>query len=99
MRTTITLDPDVEALVERLMRERGMSFKEAVNHAIRRGLAPEPRERRRTRTFRIGLDPAVPWDKAIQVPEHAPTHGAEIVSFDRDSQRFEGVGWSSPVEA
>jgi hypothetical protein len=67
MRTTITLDPDTEALVKRLMRERGLSFKEAVNHAIRRGLAPEPRTPRRTRTYRMGLNPAIPWDKALQV--------------------------------
>ena len=26
-------------------------------------------------------------------------HGAEIVSFDRDFQRFEGVRWSSPKPA
>ena len=31
MRTTITLDPDVEALVSRAMRERKVSFKTAVN--------------------------------------------------------------------
>jgi hypothetical protein len=38
MRTTITLDADVEALVRRAMRERGLSFKEAVNEALRAGL-------------------------------------------------------------
>jgi hypothetical protein len=38
LRTTITLDPDTRLLVERAMRERGLSFKEAVNHAIRTGL-------------------------------------------------------------
>jgi Arc/MetJ family transcription regulator len=38
MRTTITLDPDARALVERAMRERGLSFNEAVNEAIRAGL-------------------------------------------------------------
>lgn len=38
MRTTITLDPDVEALVKRAMRERGLTFKDAVNDAIRAGL-------------------------------------------------------------
>ena len=38
MRTTITLDPDTRLLVERAMRERGLSFKEAVNEAIRAGL-------------------------------------------------------------
>jgi Arc/MetJ family transcription regulator len=40
MRTTITLDPDARLLIERAMRERGLSFKEAVNEAIRAGLGP-----------------------------------------------------------
>jgi hypothetical protein len=39
MRTTVTLDPDTRALVERAMRERGLSFKEAVNEGIRAGFA------------------------------------------------------------
>jgi hypothetical protein len=38
MRTTVTLDADVQQLVTQAMRERGLSFKEAVNDAIRRGL-------------------------------------------------------------
>jgi hypothetical protein len=38
MRTTVTLDPDTRMLVERAMRERGLSFKDAVNQAIRAGL-------------------------------------------------------------
>lgn len=37
MRTTVTLDPDTESLVRRLMRERGISFKQALNDAIRAG--------------------------------------------------------------
>jgi hypothetical protein len=41
VRTTVTLDPDTRLLVERLMQERGLSFKQAVNEAIRRGLAPQ----------------------------------------------------------
>jgi uncharacterized protein YgfB (UPF0149 family) len=32
------LDPDVEALVKRAMRERGLTFKDAVNEAIRAGM-------------------------------------------------------------
>lgn len=39
MRTTLTLEPDVAAGVERLREERGMTLKAAVNEAIRRGLA------------------------------------------------------------
>lgn len=38
MRTTVTLDPDARLLVERAMRERGLTFKQAVNAAIRAGL-------------------------------------------------------------
>ena len=38
MRTTVTLDPDTRMLVERSMRQRGLSFKEAVTEAIRAGL-------------------------------------------------------------
>jgi len=37
MRTTITLSPDVEEKVKAEMRDRGVSFKDAVNSLIRRG--------------------------------------------------------------
>lgn len=40
MRTTITLDADVAELVKRLMADRRLSFKEAVNYALRDSLAP-----------------------------------------------------------
>lgn len=40
MRTTVTLDPDAERLVKRAMVERGLTFKQAVNDAIRAGAAP-----------------------------------------------------------
>ena len=39
MRTTITLDADTEAPVRREMARTHMSFKRAVNEAIRRGLS------------------------------------------------------------
>ena len=38
MRTTLTLDPDVAALAQRMQRERSQSFKAIVNEALRRGL-------------------------------------------------------------
>jgi hypothetical protein len=41
MRTTVTLDPDVEAQLRDFARRRNLSFKEAVNTAIRAGLAGE----------------------------------------------------------
>ena len=69
MRTTVTLDPDVYALVRKLMRERDLTFKEAVNQAIRGGLSSKPRRRSfQTPTFDIG--PAlVPLDKAEAILE------------------------------
>ncbi len=38
MRTTLTIDPDVAARLAEVQRETGVSFKEAVNQALRRGL-------------------------------------------------------------
>jgi hypothetical protein len=68
MRTTVTLDPDVEALVRRVMRERGLTFKQAVNEAIRAGLAPRSeRPTTGTRTFRMGFNPTIPLDKALRL--------------------------------
>lgn len=67
MRTTITLDPDTRALVERAMAERGLSFKDAVNEAIRAGLGARGAERASYTTPRR-LGPArVDLTKALQV--------------------------------
>lgn len=38
MRTTVTLDPDVEAMLRGEMRRRGEPFKQVLNNAIRAGL-------------------------------------------------------------
>jgi len=67
MRTTITLDPDVHALVKKLMRERGIGFKKAVNLAIRSGIAPRPDGPPAvTPTFDLG-EPTVPLEKALRL--------------------------------
>lgn len=39
MRTTVTLDPDVEQLLRDAMQQRRQSFKEALNQAVRAGLS------------------------------------------------------------
>jgi hypothetical protein len=62
----VTLEPDVEALVRDLMRDRGLSFKEAVNHAIRVGLAPRDRAACDTPTRDMGT-PSVPLEKALEL--------------------------------
>ena len=38
MRTTLTLDPDVAALLKKAVAKGELSFKQAVNDALRRGL-------------------------------------------------------------
>jgi hypothetical protein len=60
MRTTLTLDEDVAAALERLRKKTRMSLKEAVNEAMRRGLAQmarsggAPREPYRTPSVSLG---------------------------------------------
>ena len=67
MRTTLTLDPDVHAMVRKLMRERGLSFKEAVNTALRAGLAPsDTGEPFHTPTFDMG-GARRPLDRALEL--------------------------------
>jgi hypothetical protein len=67
MRTTVTLDPDTRLLVERAMRERGLSFKDAVNEAIRAGLGTSDPNARSYTTPR-NLGPArVDLTKALQL--------------------------------
>ena len=67
MRTTVTLDPDVAAKLKDLAHERGVSFKAALNDAVRAGLRPEPstREPFRVRSFPMGVRSGVDLDKAL----------------------------------
>jgi hypothetical protein len=65
MRTTLTIDPDVRLLLERRMNERGLSFKEVVNGALRDGLLGAGEKAVfHTPTFALG-EPLVPLDKAL----------------------------------
>jgi hypothetical protein len=68
MRTTITLDPDVAVRLERLTRERGISFKEAVNSTLRAGFeggsAPNAYV---LPTYPMGVRPGIDLDRALQL--------------------------------
>lgn len=67
MRTTVTLDADTEQLVRRRMRERGQTFKQALNDAIREGsVGAAVVEPFRTETAGMGTS-AVNLDRALQV--------------------------------
>jgi hypothetical protein len=72
MRTTVTLDPDVERLIKDTMRERGISFKEALNEAARDGLRGKDHGRPRKfvqKTFPMGAEQLFRWDKALSVAD------------------------------
>lgn len=66
MRTTVTLDPDTEHIVRERMRAEGVSFKRALNDAIRRGASARDSERFETQTFDMGV-PLVDLTKALQL--------------------------------
>lgn len=68
MRTTITLEPDVQALIQTAMKERGISFKEALNSAVRAGLTQERSKRSCfvQKSYSLGRDQNFRWDKALE---------------------------------
>jgi hypothetical protein len=68
MRTTITLEPDVQALIRSAMKERGISFKEALNSAVRTGLTQGKTKRRYfvQKSYSLGSDQNFRWDKALE---------------------------------
>ena len=56
MRTTVTLDDDVAAALERLRKERGLGLSEALNELARAGLLRRPERRAfRQQSQAIGL--------------------------------------------
>ncbi len=78
MRTTVTLDPDVLAALQRAVRERGTSFKAVLNDAVRRGLSAEHTERAyRTPSRDMGLRADIDMDKALALV--AADEDAEIL--------------------
>ena len=72
MRTTVTLDPDVERLIRGAMRERHITFKQALNDAARTGLVQgkrRPARRFVQKTFPLGAARDFRWDKALALAD------------------------------
>jgi Ribbon-helix-helix protein, copG family len=69
MRTTVTLDPDVAAKLKAVARARGISFKQALNQAVRAGLGAGRRSARPFQPYTqpMGLRAGVRIDKALQI--------------------------------
>lgn len=75
MRTTVTLEPDVAAAIDRMRREEGLGVSAAVNRLARAALAaPKARRRFRQRTADLGatVDVANVAEvlELIEGPEH-----------------------------
>lgn len=69
MRTTVTLDPDVAAKLKQIARDQDISFKEALNSSVRRGVehsetTPQPY---RLHARRLEARPGVDLDKALRL--------------------------------
>jgi hypothetical protein len=66
MRTTLTLDDDVAALLDRRAKLTGLSFKQVVNDALRSGLQPRTEARADVviPTFELRLRPGIDLDRA-----------------------------------
>jgi hypothetical protein len=69
MRTTVTLDSDVAAKLKAVARKRGISFKQALNSAVRAGLGGERRAARAFKQYAqpMGLRSGFNLDKALHL--------------------------------
>jgi len=79
MRTTLTIDDDVAAQLERLRRSRDVSLRDLINDVLRRGLRemgarPKKREPFRTRAFDMGA-PLVNIDNVAEALAYAEGEG------------------------
>lgn len=77
MRTTVTLDPDVEELIRAAMQEQRSSFKKTLNDAVRTALLERSSVPFRQRSFEMGFRPEISYDKALQIA--SGIEGQEIV--------------------
>jgi hypothetical protein len=77
MRTTITLDDDLAGALKQWAANRGISFKEAVNSAIRAGLGQEvaarPGNAPKTKPHRFGFRADIDLDKLNQLADDLET--------------------------
>lgn len=80
MRTTLTLDADVARTLRAAVQRRGVSFKEAVNDALRAGLGMEGATRRPRARFvvtphagglKAGIDPRKLGKLAAELEDRA----------------------------
>jgi hypothetical protein len=79
MRTTLSLDDDVARLLNKESRKSGASFKEVVNHFLRRGLMASKQPAQKPFVVaprKMGLPPGLTYDNIEQLLEalEGPAH-------------------------
>lgn len=86
MRTTLTIDDDLAALLRKRARQLGISFKEVVNRSIRTGLGEAARPRRgpipKTIPHSFGFRPGIDLDKLNQLADELEAE-AVVASWDK----------------
>jgi hypothetical protein len=92
MRTTLTIDDDLAALLKQRARELGVPFKEMVNRSIRAGLGEAARSHRgrapRTLPHSFGFRPGVDLDKLGQLADELEAEAfTAAAERSRDSSR------------
>jgi len=92
MRTTLTIDDDLAALLKQRARELGLPFKEVVNRMIRAGLGGAAKRRRgsapKTVPHSFGFKPGIDLDKLSQLADELEAEAlAESMEKTRDSTR------------
>lgn len=83
MRTTVTIDPDVEKRLREVMRANKLSFKSALNETIRRGidsLLPNSKGKPfRTKTEKMGVHTHLNYDnigELLEIAEKSSPHAS-----------------------
>ena len=88
MRTTLTIDDDLAAILYRESRRKGLSFKALVNATLRRGLSHEqvtpPVQKAITKPHAFGFKTGVDLDKLNQLADQLE---AEAFSAKYQTQR------------
>jgi len=79
VRTTLSLDDDVARLLDKETKRSGASFKQAVNHYLRLGLAAAKRPTRKPFVVtprKLGLPPGFTYDNVEQLLDalEGPAH-------------------------
>ena len=68
VRTTLTLEDDVAAKLRQIARERDISFKQALNDALRQGLEHKPGARRfHVKARPLGLKRGIDLEKSLRL--------------------------------